>query len=305
MYRIVIDPKNKGKDSSFYKQREIEIGKKIDEYRFELTDRVIRKRYLWDIARDSLVSNGLLFWKREFTKLPGEPLHNWEKVAIRFAKLEEKYTKMIDMGDRKAASLSDLLDGIYAARNDLVELNIPLMIKQMKKRGCTNRGEDYFYDIFQYALIGLMKSAHRFDYKFGWRFTAYTYYWINQYITEAMNMGANRKKRVRNLNFAFIDEKHDNGDGLVDIAEVLADPSSLEFEEEIIGRDLVDKVLEALPRRGADMVRMRLDDYTLEAISKVYDLSKERVRQIIGREMPEHIGDSKNRALREAFRNLH
>lgn len=73
-------------------------------------------------------------------------------------------------------------DGDEEARQKLINSNLRLVVNVAKKY----KGSSFtFVDFIQEGNIGLMKAIEKFDYKKGYKFSTYAYWWIRQAISRA------------------------------------------------------------------------------------------------------------------------
>jgi len=91
-----------------------------------------------------------------------------KKIPILTKEQEVELSKKIEMGDKHA-------------RNEMINANIRLAASIAKKY--TNRGVD-FDDLLQESTIGLMKAIDRFDWRRGFKFSTYAYWWILQSVQQ-------------------------------------------------------------------------------------------------------------------------
>ena len=103
---------------------------------------------------------------------------------IKLLKKEEEIEvgKKIKEGSKKEADI---------ARKKLIQANLRLVISIAKKY--TGQGI-LFMDLVQEGSLGLIKTANRFDYKKGFKFSTYATWWIKQTIIRAI---ANNSRSIR------------------------------------------------------------------------------------------------------------
>jgi RNA polymerase primary sigma factor len=83
---------------------------------------------------------------------------------------ERKLARRAQMGDKRA-------------REELIKANLRLVISIAKRYVGHGLG---FLDLIQEGNIGLMKAVAKFDWKKGYKFSTYSYWWIRQAITRAI-----------------------------------------------------------------------------------------------------------------------
>jgi RNA polymerase primary sigma factor len=109
-----------------------------------------------------------------------------EQIEIeqrKLRKLEEKLCMSSDEFLAKYRNLRDAMRKGMAARTEMVEANLRLVISIVKKY--MNRGLS-FLDLIQEGNTGLMKAVEKFEYRRGYKFSTYATWWIRQAATRAI-----------------------------------------------------------------------------------------------------------------------
>jgi RNA polymerase primary sigma factor len=231
---------------------------------------------------------------------------------------------------RRLARLEDFQDRYDAAKRDLAEGNLRLVISIAKRY--RNRGLS-FLDLIQEGNSGLMRAVDKFEYARGFKFSTYATWWIRQAITRAIadqsrtiRMPVHMVDMLTRMRDAARDLLQQHGReatveelaGRIGLTVEEADclwrmsrrPASLdqplgESEDGSVGefvRDLreedplqdinrqslrasLSRALDTLSYREREILRLRfgLADgyaYTLEEVGTIFDVTRERVRQI-------------------------
>jgi RNA polymerase primary sigma factor len=108
-------------------------------------------------------------------------------------KIPEKIRKGKKLTEKEKAELRAIeLEG-EDAKSQLVNANLRLVVNNAKKYKSNKTMT--FLDLIQEGNIGLMKTADKFDYRMGHRFSTYATWWIKQAITRSL-MDQDRNIRI-------------------------------------------------------------------------------------------------------------
>ena len=243
------------------------------------------------------------------------------KVPLLTAEEEIELSKQMELGGEEGKR----------AQQRLAEANLRLVVSIAKRY--VGRGM-LFLDLIQEGNLGLIKAVEKYDYRKGFKFSTYATWWIRQAITRAiavirvsrqllqelgreptpeeiaekMNMPVERVREILKISQepvsleTPIGEEEDShlGDFIQDDnVPVPADAAAFTLLKE----QLVE-VLDTLTDREQQVLRLRfgLDDgraRTLEEVGKVFNVTRERIRQIEAKALRKLRQPSRSRKLKD------
>ena len=207
------------------KEEEIELAKKIEQYKIALAKELIKSRYTIEelnelknkieekrdsrkgsdyIEEEGILStdeqglNSVLAAIEEAATIWGN--ENKKNRLIELLIYIEKETGLYERASRRIKSsemeemiktLNVLEAGIEETKNHLIRANLRLVVSIARKY--LNRGLQLL-DLIQEGNIGLMIAIDKFEYQRGFRFSTYATWWIRQSILKAI---ANQGKTIR------------------------------------------------------------------------------------------------------------
>jgi len=222
----------------------------------------------------------------------------------------EKY--LVDIGridllnvDEEADLARKIREGDQLALERLTKANLRFVVsvaKQYQNQGLS------LADLINEGNVGLMKAAKRFDETKGFKFISYAVWWIRQSILQAIveysrmvRLPLNKMTAYNKVNDAWVAfvQKNEREPSHEELAEILGvnpatmvdmmtlgdeDSPDLKLMEESVRKEVFDG-LEILSPREIQVVSAYygLDGnkpLNLDEIGDLYDLSRERVRQV-------------------------
>jgi RNA polymerase sigma factor (sigma-70 family) len=230
------------------------------------------------------------------------------KQEIQLSRQVQRYVELRDAPGNRTKEEERIIKIGLRARDKLVSSNLRLVIYVAKKYSMRLRsGSLDIMDLVQEGSLGLHRAAEMFDGSKGYKFSTYSYWWIRQAITRAID---NKERLIRvpqhalaktykliKLQREFIQQnsRKPTASELSLIADVPMDEMLLLFERntthgslDALASDNGSPILDLLPdqsRAGEDHSEIELIERTeklLVALSRLDDNSRELLTRHFG-----------------------
>ena len=229
-------------------------------------------------------------------------LRDVRKITVMTPDREKELAKII-------ANPESTQEEIEKVNNELIYGNLRFVISVAKNY--QNQGVD-LPDLIAEGNYGLLKAIRQFDWSKGYRFISYAVWWVKQAILQCLNEHARtirlpvnvvqelqRQKKKIGKEITELDTKlatlpttinydrpiNDEGDTLIQILENKdAEMPDAIFDDECNIKTELKKLMNSLDARETEIVEryygLNYTPHTLQEIGEIFNLTKERVRQI-------------------------
>jgi RNA polymerase primary sigma factor len=185
-----------------------------------------------------------------------------------------------------------ITNGDLKAVDELVEANLKFVVSIAKDF----QGQGLLLsDLISEGNYGLIKAAHRFDHKKGFRFISYAVFWIKQSIIQSLNdnartvrLPANVINKIAYLNKEIAKFEHANErepiygeifDKDKEIMTLLSFPKCTSLNDLI--NEEGDELIELIPSETENENKMVVDEKLKDQLNKTLSLLDERERVIV------------------------
>jgi RNA polymerase primary sigma factor len=142
---------------------------------------------------DMVADSSLAIYFRDITRVPLLTAEQEVQLATAYEKGEiaKQHLVSVAVDDPSRLELEQDERSGEAARRRLMESNLRLVVSVARKY--MGRGLPLL-DLIQEGNIGLSRAVEKFDYRRGFKFSTYAYWWIRQAVTRAI---ANQSRTIR------------------------------------------------------------------------------------------------------------
>jgi len=153
--------------------------------------------------------------------------------------------------------------------------------------GCPGRGVE-FEDLYQSGYLAMVAAVDTYDPAAGGAFSTWFMYYLKTAFEEATGYRTQKSRQEPLNNYLSLDTPLTDDADSVDLMDVVADPSGLQWREsleETMWRKQLQKAvgtaMSTVPEQYREILRLRYwENMTLDDIANLRSVSKERVRQM-------------------------